>query len=99
MSTTTTGGTAVERQRQRASRGIGRSAGGPANRPPPPRQRRPALAAIAVLLIVGGALLAGLLAIRMDSRVPVLAVTQEIPAGARIRRTSRRCRWPRRTST
>ena len=68
---TTTGGTAVERQRQRASRGIGRSAGGPANRlPAPPRQRRPALAAIAVLLIVGGALLAGLLAIRWTAGSP-----------------------------
>lgn len=83
--TTTTGASAADRQRQRASRGIGSSTGGRGSRlPQPPRQRRPAMAALAVLLIVGGALLAGLLAIRMDSRVPVLTVNREIPAGTRI---------------
>jgi hypothetical protein len=52
--------------------------------PAPPRQRRPALAAIALLLIVGGALVAGLLAIRMDSRVEVIAVSHTIEPGSQI---------------
>ncbi len=52
--------------------------------PAPPRRRRPALTALAVLLIVGGAALAGLLAVRMDSREPVLVVAQQIPAGELI---------------
>ena len=42
------------------------------------------MAALAVLLIVGGALVAGLLAIRMDSRVPVLVVNKEIAVGTQI---------------
>lgn len=85
MSSTATGGTTADRQRQRASRGVGGSGGASRSRlPSPPRQRRPALAALAVLLIVGGALLAGLLAMRMDTRVPVLTVNKEIPAGTRI---------------
>ena len=84
MSSTATGGTTADRQRQRASRGIGSSAPSRNRTPSPPRQRRPAMAALAVLLIVGGALLAGLLAIRMDSRVPVLTVNREIPAGTQI---------------
>lgn len=84
MSSTATGGTTADRQRERASRGI-RAPSASRNRlPAPPRQRRPAMAAIAVLLIVGGALLAGLLAIRMDSREPVLTVNKEIPAGSQI---------------
>ena len=41
--------------------------------PSAPRERRPLLAALAVLLIVGGALLAGLLAMRLDQRVQMLA--------------------------
>ena len=54
------------------------------DRPSPPRRRRPALAAIAVLLIVGGAALAGLLALRLDSREPVLVMTQDVPVGTKI---------------
>lgn len=50
----------------------------------PPRKRRPALAALAVLLIVGGALAAGLLAVRMDSREPVLAAARDIAPGTLI---------------
>ncbi|MET0468927.1 MAG: hypothetical protein ABWZ87_09305 [Aeromicrobium sp.] len=42
------------------------------------------MAALAVLLIVGGAALAGLLALRLDSREPVLVVTQDVPAGTKI---------------
>lgn len=52
--------------------------------PGPPRRRRPALTALAVLLIVGGAALAGLLAIRMDSREPVLVVDSQVSAGEQI---------------
>ena len=59
------------------------------NVPAPPRRRRPALTALAVLLIVGGAALAGLLAVRMDSREPVLVVA---PADRdRRRRSPRTC--------
>lgn len=50
----------------------------------PPRQRRPALAALALLLIVGGALLAGLTAVRMDSRTAVLAASRDIAPGTVI---------------
>ena len=52
--------------------------------PSPPRRRRPALTALAVLLIVGGAALAGLLAVRMDSREPVVVVSQQINVGEQI---------------
>ncbi len=52
--------------------------------PSPPKRRRPALTALAVLLIVGGAALAGLLAVRMDSREPVLVVSQQISVGEKI---------------
>ncbi|MET0447610.1 MAG: SAF domain-containing protein [Aeromicrobium sp.] len=37
-----------------------------------------------MLLIVGGAALAGLLALRLDSREPVLVLTQDVPAGTEI---------------
>lgn len=37
-----------------------------------------------MLLIVGGAALAGLLALRLDSREPVLVLTQDVPAGTKI---------------
>ena len=50
----------------------------------PTRQRRPALAALAVVLIVGGALVAGLLAVRLDSREPVLVAKNDIDAGSVI---------------
>ncbi|MDO9454778.1 SAF domain-containing protein [Nocardioides sp.] len=56
----------------------------PQDRVQPPRQRRPALAALAVALIVGGALVAGLLAVRLDSREPVLAAARDIDAGSVI---------------
>jgi hypothetical protein len=42
------------------------------------------MAALAVLLIVGSALAAGLLAVRMDNRVPVLAARGEIAPGSKI---------------
>lgn len=77
----------ADRQRDRTARGIGsakkatRFAG---DRPSPPRRKRPALAALAVLLIVGGAALAGLLALRLDSREPVLVLAQDVPAGTEI---------------
>lgn len=81
MSTDISGGVA-DRQRSRA----GRRAATPnaAGQIAPPRQRRPALAALALLLIVGGALVAGLLAVRMDSRVPVLAAAGPIEPGTKI---------------
>ncbi len=50
----------------------------------PPRQRRPALAALALLLVVGGALLAGLVAVRMDSRSSVMAAAHDIAPGTVI---------------
>lgn len=52
--------------------------------PPPPRERRPLLAAFAVLLIVGGAAIAGLLALRADTRVPVLVLTADVMTGQEI---------------
>jgi hypothetical protein len=75
-------GSVADRQRSRA----GRRAATPnaAGQIAPPRQRRPALAALALLLIVGGALVAGLLAVRMDSRVPVLVAKEAIEPGAQI---------------
>lgn len=80
---TATGGTTKEdRQRQRAARGVrSRAAATSSDRPSPPRRRRPALAALAVLLIVGGAALAGLLALRLDSREYVLVVGQDMAIG------------------
>ncbi|GAA3528647.1 hypothetical protein GCM10022234_27410 [Aeromicrobium panaciterrae] len=79
--------TVQDRQRQRASRGIGTKAGangvGP-SLPSPPRRRRPALGALAVLLIVGGAALAGLLALRLDSREPVIVLKQDVAVGTQI---------------
>lgn len=71
----------VDRQRQRSLRG---SRNGAEKRVDPPRQRRPALAALALLLIVGGALLAGVLAIQMDSRDSVLVARSDIAPGTQI---------------
>ena len=48
------------------------------------RRRRPALVALAVLLIAGGAALAGLLAVRIDERTPVLVAAREIAVGQLI---------------
>ena len=76
--------------------------------PSPPKRRRPALTALAVLLIVGGAALAGLLAVRMDSREPVIVVAAadqrrradhrgHAPVAQRLRRrAARRSRWDQR---
>ncbi len=85
-STRESGVSVHDRQRDRAARGIrSRSAvAAQQDRPSPPRRRRPALAAIAVLLIVGGAALAGLLALRLDSREPVLVLTQDVAPGTKI---------------
>ncbi len=52
--------------------------------PRPPGSRRPGLAAIAVLLIVLGGAVAGLLAVRIDQRQPVLVARTDIPVGTRI---------------
>ena len=52
--------------------------------PRPPGRRRPGLAVIAVLLIVLGAVVAGLLALRIDERVPVLVARHDISVGQQI---------------
>lgn len=86
-STRDSGVSVQDRQRERAARGVRSRSAASANgseRPSPPRRRRPALAALAVLLIVGGAALAGLLALRLDSREPVLVLTQDVAAGTEI---------------
>lgn len=73
------------RQRQWRPRGGGRAGRVGSDRvPSPPRRRRPALAALSVVVIVGCALLAGLLALRMDDRVNVLTVRQDVPVGHQI---------------
>ncbi len=84
MSSSSTGTTTADRQRLRAARGAGGKNGVAGRLPSPPRQRRPAMAALALVLIVGGALVAGLLAIRMDSRVQVLVAAEEISPGSEI---------------
>lgn len=90
MSSTNTADTVPDRQRQRAARKLrgGSAAGGSQNGRPvsPPKERRPALAALALLLIVGGALAAGLMAVRMDSRQSVLVAREDIAPGTRITR-------------
>lgn len=52
--------------------------------PRPPGRRRPGLAALAVLLIVLGAATAGLLALRVDQRHPVLVARHDIGTGQQI---------------
>lgn len=54
--------------------------------PTTPRRRRPAVAALAALLLVGGALVAGVLAVRMDERQSYLQVSQDVPVGQKITR-------------
>jgi hypothetical protein len=54
--------------------------------PRPPRRRRPGFAALAVLLIAGAAAAAGLLAIQLDQRVPVLVANDDIAVGQLITR-------------
>ncbi|MDM7831260.1 SAF domain-containing protein [Cellulomonas edaphi] len=88
--TTNTGTTpqdgVTDRRRTREARGLAPAAGvGTGDRlPKAPRERRPLLAVLAVLLIVGGAAIAGLVALRQDSRVPVLALARDVSAGAQI---------------
>ncbi|GAB3947707.1 hypothetical protein GCM10029976_077480 [Kribbella albertanoniae] len=81
----TAGTESVDRQRQRAQRSAG-GAGGSSRLPAAPKRRRPAVAALAALLVVGGALIAGLLAVRMDERQSYLQVSRDIAAGERIER-------------
>jgi hypothetical protein len=82
---TTTGTEMADRQRQRADRasGVGRKQGG-GRLPSASKRRRPAIAALAALLIVGGALIAGVLAVRMDERVSVVQVKNNIGVGTLI---------------
>ncbi len=81
----TAGTESVDRQRQRAQRSAG-GAGGSSRLPAAPKQRRPAVAALAALLVVGGALIAGLLAVRMDERQSVVQIAQNLPVGHKITR-------------
>jgi len=83
VSTTTSN--AVQSGRSGASSPPGLGKGGPGLRTAePPKQRRPALAALALVLIVGGALIAALVAVRMDSREPVLVAAHDIAPGTKI---------------
>ncbi|MBO3085511.1 SAF domain-containing protein [Cellulomonas fengjieae] len=74
----------TDRRRAREDRGISATGARSDRLPPAPRERRPMLAALAVLLIVGGAAVAGLLALRADERVPMLAVSKDVAAGSQI---------------
>jgi len=88
--TTDTGRTSqdgvTERRRAREARGLAPATAGPtADRlPKAPRERRPLLAVLAVLLIVGGAAIAGLVALRQDSRVPVLQLAHDVASGVAL---------------
>jgi len=78
---------ATERRRARDARGMQSAkdaAIGQERLPKAPRERRPLLAVLAVLLIVGGAAIAGLVALRQDSRVPVLELAHDVPAGTQL---------------
>jgi hypothetical protein len=83
---TTTGRDTVDRQRQRAERGVGTTRRPGGRLPTNTKRRRPAVAALAALLIVGGALIAGLLAIRMDERQAVIQISQNVGVGEKITR-------------
>jgi hypothetical protein len=83
---TTTGREAVDRQRQRAERGVGTTRKPGGRLPTNTKRRRPAVAALAALLIVGGALIAGLLAVRMDERQAVIQISQNVGVGEKITR-------------
>lgn len=52
--------------------------------PSPPKHRRGGLIGLAVLLIVGSAAVAGLLAVRMDSRTEVMVASRPIEIGQQI---------------
>jgi hypothetical protein len=82
---TTTGTEMADRQRQRADRasGAGRKQGG-SRLPSASKRRRPAIAALAALLIVGGALIAGVLAVRMDERQSVVQIARDVGVGTQI---------------
>lgn len=58
----------------------------PARLPRPPHRRRGGPAALGILLVVGSAAAAGVLAQRMDERVPVLVARQDLPVGHEIGR-------------
>ena len=67
----------------------GRSAGNlaphsPDRLPRPPRRRTAGLAALSVLLVAGGAAAAGVLALRLDQRVPMLVAIHDIAPGQQI---------------
>ena len=81
---TTTGTEMADRQRQRADRAKGASRKQGGRLPATSKRRRPAIAALAALLIVGGALIAGVLAVRMDERVAVVQVARDIGVGTQI---------------
>ncbi len=81
---TTTGTETADRQRQRADRGKAGSRKQGGRLPASSKRRRPAIAALAALLIVGGALIAGVLAVRMDERVAVVQVARNIGVGTQI---------------
>ena len=55
--------------------------------PRPPRRRRPGFAALAILLVVGAAAAAGLLAVRLDQRQPVLVARHAIDVGQQIKQS------------
>jgi hypothetical protein len=80
----TTGTETVDRQRQRAERGVGTTRRPGGRLPTNSKRRRPAIAALAALLIVGGALIAGLLAIRMDERQADVQISQNVGVGEQI---------------
>lgn len=70
--------------RSSRSNGTGGSVRSGDRLPRPPGRRRPGLAVIAVLLIVLGAAIAGLLALRIDERIPVLVARHDISVGKQI---------------
>ncbi|GAA1559719.1 hypothetical protein GCM10009804_15680 [Kribbella hippodromi] len=80
----TVGTESADRQRQREQRKATGSGSQGSRLPAAPRRRRPAVAALAALLVVGGALVAGVLAVRMDERQAVVQVSQDVGVGQKI---------------
>jgi len=80
----TAGTESADRQRQREQRRASTPGSTASRLPTAPRRRRPAVAALAALLVVGGALVAGVLAVRMDERQPVIQVSQDVGVGQKI---------------
>ncbi len=66
------------------SRGTTPAAPVPDRLPRPPRRRTAGLAALSVLLVAGGAAAAGVLAVRLDQRVPMLVAIHDIAPGQQI---------------